>query len=134
VLGLRQDWSGGSSRAADLGHRGHERGAGHLGSGDGGTGTLFFQGQAYPLTIGGLGAGGIGIPTIDAKGEAYKLNSMAQFAGAYAQARYGFAIGATSRGDLWMQNESGVIMHLEAKREGLMLSLGGDAIVISMQE
>jgi hypothetical protein len=26
-----------------------------------------------------------------------------------------------------------VIMHLKAKREGLMLSLGGDAVVVSMQ-
>ncbi len=32
-----------------------------------------------------------------------------------------------------MQNEQGVIMHLEAKRTGLMLSLGGDAVAISMQ-
>ena len=31
-----------------------------------------------------------------------------------------------------MQNEAGVIMHLKAKRTGLMLSLGGDAVVISM--
>ena len=28
---------------------------------------------------------------------------------------------------------AGVIMHLKAKRTGLMLSLGGDAMVISMQ-
>jgi hypothetical protein len=32
-----------------------------------------------------------------------------------------------------MQNEDGVIVHLKAKRTGLMLSLGGDAIAISMQ-
>jgi hypothetical protein len=56
-----------------------------------------------------------------------------QFPGAYAQGRYGFAIGDRSGGDLWLQNEAGVILHLKAKREGLMLSLGGDAIVISMQ-
>jgi hypothetical protein len=31
-----------------------------------------------------------------------------------------------------MQNESGVILHLKAKRTGLILSLGGDAVVISM--
>lgn len=105
----------------------------YIGSGGGGTGTLFFQGQAYPFTVGGLGVGGIGASTIDAAGEVYKLNNVAQFAGAYAQARYGFVVGATSRGDLWMQNEFGVIMHLKAKREGLMLSLGGDAVVISMQ-
>jgi len=32
-----------------------------------------------------------------------------------------------------MQNQSGVILHLKAKRTGLMLSLGGDAVVINMQ-
>ncbi len=58
---------------------------------------------------------------------------MRQFAGAYAQGRVGFAIGQTSSGDLWLQNDSGVIMHLVAKREGLMLSLGADAMVISFQ-
>ena len=57
----------------------------------------------------------------------------AKFPGTYGQARYGFAIGTMSGGDLWLQNESGVIMHLKAKRTGLMLSLGGDAVVISMQ-
>jgi hypothetical protein len=104
----------------------------YLASGGGGTGTLLYQGQSYPFNIGGLGVGGIGASTISAAGEVYKLPSLAQFPGAYAQARYGFAIGNMSGGDLWLQNESGVILHLHAKREGLMLSLGGDAIVISM--
>jgi hypothetical protein len=39
-----------------------------------------------------------------------------------------------SAGDLWMQNERGVIMHLAAKRQTLMLSLGGDAVVIRMNQ
>jgi hypothetical protein len=47
---------------------------------------------------------------------------------------YLFAIGTASAGDLWLQNEAGVIMHLKAKRTGLMLSLGGDAVVISMRQ
>ncbi|PPQ27859.1 hypothetical protein [Rhodopila globiformis] len=70
---------------------------------------------------------------MEAKGEVYKLADIAQFPGAYGQARYGFAFGTKSAGDLWLQNEAGVIMHLHAKREGLVLSLGGDAVVISMQ-
>jgi hypothetical protein len=107
--------------------------AAYIGSAGGGSGTLFYQGKAYPFSVGGLGVGGIGISTISAKGEVYKMSNLSQFAGAYAQGRYGFAIGSTSGGDLWMQNEAGVIMHLKAKREGLMLSLGGDAVVISMQ-
>ena len=92
-----------------------------------------YYGGAYPFTVGGLGVGGIGASTVDAQGEVYKLRNLSQFPGSYAQASYGFVVGSTSSGDLWMQNEAGVIMHLKAKRTGLMLSLGGDAVVISMQ-
>jgi len=105
----------------------------YLASGGGGNGTLFYRGAAYPFTIGGLGVGGIGASTISAAGEVYKLNSLTQFPGAYIQGRYGFALGNRSGGDLWLQNDAGVILHLKAKREGLMLSLGGDAIAITMR-
>lgn len=105
----------------------------YIGSGGGGSGTLFYQGEAHPFTVAGLGIGGIGASTIEAKGEVYKLHSLSQFAGSYAQGRYGFALGTESAGDLWLQNDSGVIMHLKAKRTGLMLSLGGDAVVISLK-
>ncbi len=104
----------------------------YIGNAGGGHGTLYYQGIPYPFTVGGLGVGGIGASTIDAEGEVYKLHNLAQFPGAYAQGGYGFAFGTKSSGDLWLQNESGVIMHLKAKRTGLMLSLGGDAVVIAM--
>jgi hypothetical protein len=106
----------------------------YIGSAGGGSGTLYYQGAAYPFNVGGIGVGGIGASTIDAAGEVYKLNNLAQFPGTYGQARYGFAIGNMSGGDLWMQNESGVIMHLKAKRTGLMLSLGGDAVIIKLAQ
>lgn len=105
----------------------------YLASGGGGSGTLFYQGGAYPFSIGNLGIGGIGASTISASDEVYRLNSLAQFSGAYVQGRYGFALGDRSGGDLWLQNNDGVILHLKAKREGLMLSLGGDVIVIRMK-
>ncbi len=104
----------------------------YIGSAGGGSGTLYYQGTAFPFNVGGLGVGGVGASTISAEGEVYKLGNLANFAGTYGQARYGFAIGHMSGGDLWMQNERGVIMHLKAKRTGLMLSLGGDAVVIRM--
>jgi hypothetical protein len=106
--------------------------AAYIGSGSAGTGVLFFRGRQYPFKVGGVGVGGFGLSTIDATGEVYNLGDLGQFPGTYGQARYGFAIGTLSGGDLWMQNEAGVIMHLKAKREGLMLSLGGDAVAISM--
>jgi hypothetical protein len=108
--------------------------AAYIGSASGGSGTLFYNGRTYPFSIGGAGIGGIGASTIEGYGEVYKLNSLAQFPGAYAEGRYGFALGNKSGGDLWLQNESGVIIHIKAKREGLMLTLGGDAMVISFQQ
>jgi len=105
----------------------------YIGSAGGGTGTLYYKGRSHPFTVGGLGVGGIGASTIEAEGEVYRLPNIETFAGAYAQGRYGFALGTESKGDLWLQNDAGVIMHLKAKRTGLMLSLGGDAIVISFK-
>ena len=107
--------------------------AAYLGSGTAGHGTISFNGNTYAFSVTGLGVGGIGVSEIDAQGEAYSLPSISMFPGAYAQARYGYALGTASGGDLWLQNDAGVILHLKAKREGLMLSLGGDAINISME-
>lgn len=106
--------------------------AAYLGSGNAGNGTLRFQGRTYPFTVGGLGVGGIGISKIEARGEVYGLNRLSDFPGAYVQGRYGFALGNASGGDLYLKNENGVVMRLVAKRQGLMLSLGGDAVVINM--
>jgi hypothetical protein len=108
--------------------------AAYIGSGTAGTGVLTFRGQQYPFQVAGAGVGGIGLSTVEARGDVYNLTSLSQFPGTYGQARYGFAIGTSSAGDLWLQNESGVIMRLKAKREGLMLSLGGDAVVIAMSK
>ena len=112
----------------------HEVQAAFMGSGSGGAGSLVFRGAQYAFKVGGVGVGGIGLSTIEATGEVYNLNSLEQFPGTYGQARYGFAIGTASGGDLWLQNEAGVILHLKAKRTGLMLSLGGDAVVIAMSQ
>jgi hypothetical protein len=109
----------------------HQVQAAFIGSGSGGYGTLTFQGLTHDFNVGGLGVGGIGASTIDATGEVYGLKSLNQFPGSYVQGRYGFAFGTTSRGDLWLKNNDGVVLHLHAKREGLMLSLGGDVVVIT---
>ena len=112
----------------------HEVQAAYLASGSGGAGVLSFRGVEYPFDVGGAGVGGIGLSTIEATGEVYNLRDLGQFPGTYGQARYGFAIGTASGGDLWLQNEAGVILHMKAKRTGLMLSLGGDAVVIKMRQ
>lgn len=105
-----------------------------IGSASGGSGTLVFRGRSYPFTIGGVGIGGVGGSSIQAEGEVYGLSDVAQFPGTYAKGRVGFAIGTTSAGQFWLQNTNGVIMHLHASCTGLILSLGGDAILVTMNQ
>jgi hypothetical protein len=102
-----------------------------IGSGSGGSGILHFRGRDYPFTANGVGVGGIGASSIEATGDVYGLPDISRFPGVYAQGRVGFAIGRTSAGDLWLRNEAGVTMHLKAKRTGLILSLGADAIRVA---
>ena len=101
-----------------------------IGSGGLGGGTLHYRGKSYRFTIGGLGIGGFGISKMTATGEVYNMSSLGQFPGGYGQARYGVVVGNLSAGELWLQNPSGVVMHLLAKRQGLALSLGADAIYV----
>src|SRR6185437_9300447 len=104
-----------------------------IGSGNLGGGTLQFGGRSYDFTIGGLGIGGFGVSKITAMGTVYNLDKLAYFPGAYAQGRYGLAVGDKSTGKLWLKNSHGVVLELKAEREGLALSLGGDAVYIDLE-
>jgi hypothetical protein len=112
----------------------HELQAAYIASGSGGSGVLHYQGVDYPFTVGGVGVGGLGASTIEGRGDVYNLTNVGQFSGTYAEGRYGFAFGQKSAGDLWMKNDNDVVIHLKAERTGLMLSLGGSAIAISMNQ
>ena len=98
-----------------------------------GGGTLNFQGKSYRFTVGGLGIGGFGVSKMQATGEVYNLKELRQFAGAYGQARYGVAAGDKSAGEMWLQNPNGVLISLRARRTGLALSLGADAVYIDFK-
>ena len=104
-----------------------------IGSANVGGGKLDYKGKTHDFSIGGLGIGGIGISRIDATGEVYGLNRLEDFAGVYGQARYGAVIVDASTGELWLENTKGVVIHLDAKRKGLALSLGVDGVIIGFQ-
>ncbi len=102
-------------------------------SGNLGGGKLKYKDKTYDFEIGGLGIGGFGASKIEAKGEVYGLKNVADFAGAYGQARYGAVAVDKSAGELWLQNTKGVVLRLDAKRTGLALSLGADAIYVDFK-
>ena len=104
-----------------------------IGSGGAGEGTLHFHGKSYRFSVGGLGVGGFGISKMEATGDVYNLRELSQFPGAYGAARYGAAFGDKGGGELWLENPHGVMMSLKARREGLAVSLGADAMVIEFK-
>ena len=102
-------------------------------SGNIGGGKLRYNGRVYSFTIGGLGIGGFGASRIRATGKVYGLTNVRDFAGGYFQARYGIVVADKSAGELWLENANGVVLHLKAKRTGLALSLGADAIFVNLK-
>jgi len=89
----------------------------------GGTGALEYQGRRYPFKVIGTVAGpGGGVEKISASGPVYKLASVADFLGRYTEStgKAGFSHSGSS--DLWLENGSGVIMHLQGASNGAMLT------------
>ena len=102
-------------------------------SGNIGGGKLRYNGRVYNFTIGGLGIGGFGASRIRATGKVYGLTRVEDFSGGYFQARYGIVVADKSAGELWLENAAGVVLQLKAKRTGLALSLGADAIYVNLK-
>jgi hypothetical protein len=60
------------------------------------------------------------------------LRALQDINGVYAQVRSGWAVGEHGRGKMWLQNSNGVYLKLQARRQGLALSLGADGMVIKL--
>jgi len=101
----------------------------------GGTGTLQYQGRSYPFKMLGTIAGpGGGVEKMSASGPVYKLASVADFPGRYTQSTGKAGFSSSGSSDLWLENGSGVIMHLQGTSSGAMLTLGKDEIYIRMDQ
>ncbi len=102
-------------------------------SGNGGGGVLHYRGRDYPFSIGGLGIGGIGVTKLLATGTVYNLGGVERFGGLYSEVRTGYAVGDQGKGKLWLKNDDGVVIKLAGKGKGIGLSLGADAVNISLK-
>ncbi len=98
-----------------------------------GRGTLHYQGQSYPLNIGGVSLGAtIGISSADLVGEVYNLTNVADIQGTYSAVSAGVAIaggGMTAR----LKNSRGVVLKVRGKQIGLELSLDLGGLSISLE-
>jgi hypothetical protein len=98
----------------------------------GGSGTLTFNGQNYPFRLIGSVIGPGGADRITASGEVYKLSNVNDFAGRYTQGSGAPGLSESGHGQLWLQNNAGVIMHLYSTSSGVLLSIGKEEILIQL--
>ncbi len=99
----------------------------------GGSGTLTFNGQTYPFRLIGSVIGPGGADRITASGEVYKLTKVSDFPGRYTQGSGAAGLSRSGQGQLWLQNEGGVIMHLYSTSSGVLLSIGKEEIIVRLE-
>jgi hypothetical protein len=97
----------------------------------GGKGTLVYKGRTYAFKFGGLGIGQVGVSKVTAVGEVYRLQRVADFPGAYAQARAEYAV-VEGKGAQWLENSNGVVMKLRSTTKGLSFTLGAEGLKVEM--
>jgi hypothetical protein len=97
-----------------------------------GSGTLAFRGRTYPFTLIGSLNGVAAIGTTQASGEVYNLRDPSQFSGAWIQGNGNLAVSTLANGELWLQNNHGVVMRLNAQQAGITLSNGRYEIFIQL--
>jgi hypothetical protein len=101
----------------------------------GGSGTLTFNGQTYPsFRLFGTVIGPGGAEKVVASGEVYKLVNVGDFAGRYTQSSGSAGFSEGGSGQLWLENNAGVIMHLTSQTQGVLLSFGKEEIVIRLNQ
>jgi hypothetical protein len=100
----------------------------------GGAGTLNYAGQSYPFRLIGTVMGPGGAERITASGEVYKLSQLSDFNGRYTQSSGKAGLSTGGNGELWLQNGSGVIMHLASQTQGVLLSLGKEEVLVRLEQ
>jgi hypothetical protein len=99
----------------------------------GGSGTLFFHGRAYPITIGGLSAGFVfGASATYFRGAVSNIRSPYDVAGVYGAAGAGAALGIGGQA-IVLTNEKGAILTLTGRQLGLQVNLDLSGLAISVR-
>jgi hypothetical protein len=98
----------------------------------GGSGTLTFRGQQFPLSIGGIRAGAlIGVSAADLVGTASNLHAPGDIAGIYSAVGAGLSV-AGGKTAAQLTNANGVVLRLRGRQIGFSFSIDLAGMSISL--
>ena len=99
----------------------------------GGSGTLFFHGRRYPLSIGGIDAGLVfGASHTYLSGRVSNIFSPSDVAGVYGAGGAGAAVGVGVRA-IVLSNSRGAVLELSGRQTGLMVNADLSGLAISLR-
>ncbi|WP_436640848.1 hypothetical protein [Microbaculum sp. FT89] len=101
--------------------------------GTGGKGTLTYEGQSYPLSIGGISAGWqITLSVVNLTGNVKNINSPEDIEGVYSAAGAGLAVAAGGKAAV-MVNGKGVTLEVIGTQLGVDLSINLEGLSIKLK-
>ena len=107
--------------------------AGWVIGGSGGSGTLFFHGRRYPVSIGGISYGIVfGASETHFRGTVRNIRSPYDVAGVYGAGGAGAAIGGGAQ-FIVLRNEKGAELALSGRQVGLQINADLSGLAISMR-
>ncbi len=99
----------------------------------GGSGTLFFHGRRYPLSIGGIDAGLVfGASHTYLSGRVSNIFSPLDVEGVYGAGGAGAALGVGVRA-IVLTNGKGAVLELSGRQTGLMVNVDLSGLAISLR-
>jgi hypothetical protein len=99
----------------------------------GGSGTLFFHGHRYPLSIGGLSAGLVfGASHTYLSGRVSHIFRPSDVAGVYGAGGAGAAVGVGVQA-IVLSNSRGAVLELSGRQTGLMVNADLSGLAISLR-
>jgi hypothetical protein len=99
----------------------------------GGSGTLNYNGQQFPLRVGGVSLGAtIGVSRAEFIGKVYNLRAASDIAGVYTAVEAGVSV-AGGRQVARLRNSRGVILEVRGRQVGFMFSIDLSGLNIQLR-
>ncbi|HEV2056500.1 MAG TPA: DUF1134 domain-containing protein [Methylomirabilota bacterium] len=97
-----------------------------------GDGKLSYQGKTHTFSVKGLSVVDVGVSKVSARGKVFHLEKLEDFAGTYAAAQAGAAVGG-GMSVAALRNQNGVVLELTSTQTGIKFTLAGEGIEVKLK-
>ena len=97
-----------------------------------GDGRLHYKDKSHAFSVKGLSVVDVGVSKVSARGKVFHLNKLDDFAGTYAAAQAGAAVGG-GMSAVVLRNQNGVVLELTSTQTGVKFTLAGEGIEVELK-